>query len=169
MVLNLVKGLNGDCSSKHMNRTRNLLLLIVLPLLVVVGVVLNRKSEKSASSSSAIPSADQGEVAAVSQDVDVPESFLTLDFGDGRVATYSATWANPKSALERLLEAAKLQGFAVDYETTAMGAWIKAIGGVPNTDRKFWLFWVNGQPAEVASDKQILAPGDRVEFRFTAM
>lgn len=97
---------------------------------------------------------------------------LILNFGEERggerkIATYSAVRSPAGTALDLLLQAAKEQSFAVDYEEQSFGAFIKSIDGVSNQKSVFWLYYVNGRPAPVAADKQKIRDGDGVEFRFT--
>jgi hypothetical protein len=82
----------------------------------------------------------------------------------GRV---DSTWtvryysADGKTALE-LLEASH----AVEKKTSSVGSFVEAIDGVKNQEGRFWLYYVNGKPPDVASDRYQTAAGDTVEWRF---
>lgn len=98
---------------------------------------------------------------------------LVLNFGEARaeeqrLATYSAVRVEGKTALDLLLQAAEKNNFKVDYENQSFGVFIRSIDGVANQKSVFWLYYVNGLPAPVAADKQVIGNGDRVEFRFTS-
>ncbi|MBI4262072.1 DUF4430 domain-containing protein [Candidatus Uhrbacteria bacterium] len=50
----------------------------------------------------------------------------------------------------------------------AYGVFIRQIGGKKNgTEKKYWQYWVNGQFAMVAADKQVLQSGDTLLWKFT--
>jgi hypothetical protein len=47
-----------------------------------------------------------------------------------------------------------------------MGAFVKSINGLENTNERFWQFWVNGEYGQVAMDQQEIKNGDIVEVKF---
>lgn len=146
-----------------------------LSILLVTAVLVYKagrlsQTEFGVSGPVSTPSAVLGEPEASPSAV---SATLILNFGEGRVgesriATYSAVRSPQGTALDLLLQAAKEQDFAVDYEKQSFGAFIKSIDDVANQKSIFWLYYVNGLPAPVAADKQNIKDGDRVEFRFTS-
>jgi len=54
----------------------------------------------------------------------------------------------------------------VDYTESDMGNFINAIDGVKNKGGKFWQYYINDQPGQIAADKAILSTGDKVEWRY---
>ncbi len=93
---------------------------------------------------------------------------LILDYGDEKVATYSGVRVEGKTVLGLLLQAATDHDFEVDYTPPSgeMGAFVKTIGEVANTNEKFWQFWINGEYGQVAMDQQEIKDGDLVEIKF---
>ncbi|MCL5011204.1 MAG: DUF4430 domain-containing protein [Patescibacteria group bacterium] len=67
--------------------------------------------------------------------------------------------------LKEAVSQAKLALQTKDYGQ--MGILVEAIGNRKNgQDGKYWMYYVNGEAAYVACDKQIIQAGDKVEFRF---
>ena len=137
------------------------LIIIILALLVLGGVAVVW-SQRKPSATVEPPSAVQGvQEEAVTAD-------LVLDFGDEKIATYSAIRTSEKTVLGLLLVVSSRNNFAVDYipPSGEVGAFVKSIAGVENTNEKFWQFWVNGKYGQVAMDQQEIKSGDLVEIRF---
>lgn len=55
--------------------------------------------------------------------------------------------------------------FAVQYDSSAMGIFVKAIDGIANTKAAYWLYFVNSSPAKQAADRFVPAGGDTIEWR----
>ena len=48
-----------------------------------------------------------------------------------------------------------------------MGVFVKSIDGLEGgTDDKWWQYWVNDKLGEVAADKKMVEPGDKIEWKF---
>jgi hypothetical protein len=48
-----------------------------------------------------------------------------------------------------------------------MGTLVNAIGDLKGgQDNKYWSFYIDGQAATMAVDRQIVQPGDAIEFKF---
>lgn len=144
-----------------------LALLLTAALIYKAGRLsrFNYRADDSAATASAVLDEPEASPSAVTAD-------LTVNYGDARrvgenLATYSAVPTAQRTALDLLLQAAKINNFTVDYEEQSFGAFIKSIGGIANQKSVFWLYYVNGLPAPIAADKQDIKNGDRVEFRFT--
>ena len=91
---------------------------------------------------------------------------LEIDFGDGKVATYSGLPATGETAYEILSEVAKKEGMTIDAKQYDFGIFIQGIGGKENTNDKSWIYFVNGEAGNVAADQRILEAGDRVEWKY---
>jgi len=68
---------------------------------------------------------------------------------------------NGKTVFELLAE-----NHNVDYTESDMGNFINTIDGIKNQGGKFWRYFINDQPGQVAADKAILSTGDKVEWRY---
>lgn len=54
----------------------------------------------------------------------------------------------------------------VDYSKSGMGVFIKSIDGVKNTAGSTWIYYINGERANVACDNYIVSAGDKIEWRY---
>ncbi len=69
--------------------------------------------------------------------------------------------ADGKTALE-LLEARH----QVEKKTSSVGSFVEEIDGIKNRPDRFWLYYVNGQKPDVASDRYPTTAKDTIEWRF---
>lgn len=54
----------------------------------------------------------------------------------------------------------------VEYQSTMSGAFVTAVDSVTNDTDHSWLYSVNDSMAQMACDKYVTAPGDRVKWHF---
>ncbi len=54
----------------------------------------------------------------------------------------------------------------VEMKTSAMGAFVVAIDSIRNGGDAYWLYSVNGEMGQVASDRFLTRPGDTVRWHF---
>jgi len=69
--------------------------------------------------------------------------------------------AEGKTVLE-LLETAH----QVEKKTSSVGSFVETIDGIKNRPDQFWLYYVNGQKPDVASDRYPTTARDTIEWRF---
>jgi len=55
----------------------------------------------------------------------------------------------------------------VDYISTGMGVFIKAIDSIENGSGVYWLYSVNDTTAQIAADRYITSDGDRIRWHFS--
>ena len=89
-----------------------------------------------------------------------PSNLVISD--QGKTIAYDGE--NPKTALELLK--AKVQ---VETKDTSFGPQIMVINGIKSTDKEFWAFYVNGQPASVGAHQYQTKDEDRIEWKLTGM
>ncbi|MGB5107107.1 MAG: DUF4430 domain-containing protein [Candidatus Zixiibacteriota bacterium] len=66
---------------------------------------------------------------------------------------------------ERTAFAQTLATYPVEYDSLAMGVFVKSINGVAGTKTAYWLYFVNSKPIPQASNAFVPARGDTVEWR----
>jgi len=88
---------------------------------------------------------------------------VRVDFGDEEAAV---ELVQAKTAYEALQAAAKNRGWLLQVKNYDFGQLVEAINGQKNTTGKAWIYFINGQPATQAADKQELKAGDAVEWRY---
>lgn len=108
------------------------------------------------------------EPAAEAVEPQAEEVAFVLDDGSGPPQSFDFE-VTPTTTAFGLLEMVAL---ILDIEIEAtyygeMGVFIEAIKGKKNGDEgRYWLYYVNGEMPMKAADKQLVKPGDKVEFRF---
>jgi len=94
---------------------------------------------------------------------------LVIDDGTGSPQTFELEVKEGTTAFDLLKEATDQAGITLDYSESDFGVMIDAMGDKKGgQEDKYWLFYVNGEMAPVAADKQEVKVGDKVEFRFEA-
>lgn len=88
---------------------------------------------------------------------------LIIDYGEGKIATYSAVYGNTVYDVLKHVE----EDLAV--EKYDFGILISSIGEYENSKDFAWMYYVNSQVGEVAADKYELQDGDVVEWRYIKM
>jgi hypothetical protein len=48
------------------------------------------------------------------------------------------------------------------YDSSSMGVFIESIDGIVNEGDKYWIYYVNGQPATTACDKYVVKSDDSI-------
>lgn len=83
----------------------------------------------------------------------------TIETPKNNNISYSGT--DGKNALEILKEKHQVSSSSSDF-----GAFVTAIDGTTNTSDTFWMFYINGKSASVASDKYVTKAGDQIEWKY---
>jgi len=113
------------------------------------------------------PEAEQNFESFIEQTPQI-KAELTISYGDGTAQTFQADFSEGATAFDILKNKARELGITLktkDYGD--MGIMVEAIGEKENGQGgKYWMYYVNGQWGDVASDKKILNSGDKVEFKF---
>jgi len=58
--------------------------------------------------------------------------------------------------------------FSVEFDSSAMGIFVKSINRETNTKTAYWLYFINTKPAREAADRFRPQPGDTIEWRLVA-
>ncbi|MDZ7586566.1 MAG: DUF5667 domain-containing protein [Patescibacteria group bacterium] len=89
---------------------------------------------------------------------------VSVDFGDNEEAAVELVEA--KTAYEALQAAAENRDWLLQVKDYDFGSLVEAINGVKNTSDKAWIYFINGESATKAADKQELKAGDVVEWKY---
>ena len=66
-----------------------------------------------------------------------------------------------------LLKMAESEGLVeTEVEEYDFGVFVKAINGLKSSKDKAWIYFVNGESAQIAADQLVLKPGDLVEWKY---
>ena len=131
--------------------------LIVSILLLVFGWQIIRQQKIRLARKNEIAEAETGEVK------------LVLDFGEGKVTTYTLEFCFPCGELtvfDLLQQITKENKLALTKEKSDFGVMVKKIGDKENSQDHFWLYYVNDTMAEVGADQYQLKDNDLVEWKY---
>lgn len=150
-------GYNQAAMAKRLSDFRTLTLVLVL--ISLVGASCRRSTAPSVP---AVPTP----ISTVPELESQAKINLTIDFGGGEIATYSAAPRQVMTVYDLLVEAAGNFDYPVDTQVFDFGLFVKGIGGWGNTTDRAWIYFVNGKSGQVAADQAEVRPGDRVEWRY---
>jgi len=128
---------------------------IVFSFAVGILTVKNLSFQKYLNSDPEVLSAEQ-----------INEAYLDVDFGNGRVETFSSEINSGDSAFFILEKFSEERGVDINYEQYDFGVFIKGIGETEGDNSKAWLYSVNGENANVSADNYKLNAGDMVRFEY---
>lgn len=94
--------------------------------------------------------------------VPAEESADLIISNNGKTVSYNGQ--NGKNALDLLS-----QNTTTETEQTSFGPMVKTINGVAATDKEFWLFSVNGQPATVGAADYQTKDSDKIEWQLSGL
>lgn len=100
----------------------------------------------------------------ISPTVVVASETVIIDFGNGQKLTGEATTQN---AYQALVKVAKDNNLLVKVKEYKYGVMVEKIGDTAGTQNSAWMYSVNGKPGQIAADRYIIYPGDKVEWKFT--
>ena len=104
----------------------------------------------------------------ISQEKTEKKVMLIIDSGEELLSKAIETeFKEGMTAFNLLSDETEKLNLTLKFKTYDMGVFIEAIGDKENgEDGKYWLYYVNGEMPQLAADKQLLNPGDKVEFKF---
>ncbi len=103
--------------------------------------------------------------ASIIQTVPIEEKvLLIIDDGSKSPQTFKME-VGKKTTVFDLLKQIEI---VLDYTEYDIGIFINAIGEVENNrkEKKNWMYYVNGEKADKGAGKQIVKPGDKIEWRY---
>ena len=94
------------------------------------------------------------------------EVVLIIDNGI-QLRTFTAEFKEEMTTFDLLKNKTEEADLVLKTKVYDIGILVEAIGSEENgQDGKYWLYYVNGEMPMVASDKNKIKAGDKVEFRF---
>jgi hypothetical protein len=148
-----------------MARLKTFLIAVVLTLLALVAVWLTLfgKIRLSPPKSTGL-SENQETQTAVPQN----KVFLTITFAPDSEIDYEKQldMASSTSVFDLLKEALDARQITYETKTYNFGVFVSSINGQVSGSDKAWIYFVNGQSAQVAADKYVLKPQDVVEWKY---
>ena len=97
----------------------------------------------------------------------IEKAVLVISSGEEPVKIAEIDFKKGVTAFDLLEEGAEKLGLSLKVKSYDIGVFVEAIGNKENgQEGKYWLYYLNGEMTQLAADKQLLSPGDKVEFRF---
>jgi len=93
----------------------------------------------------------------------VAKNTVVIDFGNGTKWSEKSSGAN---VYEATLNVVKAKGVTIADKQYKYGKMIERIGDVSNSKTSYWSYLVNGKPGTIAADRQIIYPGDKIEWKY---
>lgn len=146
-----------------MNKKTKLWLVAGAALLLVIGMVqyFGRTSSNINLPSVSVRNLPGAENITTSPAIDTNTEFITIDFGNGKkIAGEVAT----QSAYQALVEVAKTNKLEVASKEYKFGRMVEKVGDTGQSKSHFWMYSVNGKPGQIAADRYVIHPGDKVEW-----
>lgn len=135
------------------------LLLIVFPLIILIGG--RDKLTKIISTPFSTP-----QETVVTEGNTKTSVIVTADFGGGKVESMSIPYEEGLTAFTTLEKLSEKASFTLKTKVYDFGTFVESVGNYPSGQDKTWIYYVNQKPGDIASDKYILKPDDKVEWKY---
>ena len=104
---------------------------------------------------------------SVTKEGPIKEVTLIVDFGEGKIERFNREIEEGMTAFDLLKEGTSESKLVLKTKSYDIGIFIEAIGDKENgQEKKYWMYYVNGEMPMVAADKKEIKPKDKVEFKF---
>lgn len=85
---------------------------------------------------------------------------------ENKLSSSFVQWREETTAYDMLTMLAEENNIEIETEQYDFGIFVKSIGGFESSNEKAWIYFVNGESGQVSADKQIVKPGDLVEWKY---
>lgn len=145
-------------------QTKGLLTVIVIVILIAVGAQYILRSQTNLT----LPNFQQRNLFKLEESTNPTETVIniekvSIDFGNGQKLNGEAA---TQSAYQALVKVAKDNNLSVEVKQYKYGVMVEKVGDVGGTQNSAWMYFVNGKPGQIAADRYVLHPGDKVEWVF---
>lgn len=108
----------------------------------------------------------EAEVTAPVEEIE-QKATLVIDDGTENPQSFEFEVEEGTTVFDLLKEACEKANLKLDYSEFDFGVMVNTIGEKTGGEEgKYWLYYVNGEMAPVAVDKQEVKANDKVEFKF---
>jgi hypothetical protein len=133
-----------------------------LPIIVVLGLafILTRNHQALRSK----PFAPTPTLAPTS----VPKSAtVIINLKNHKITSLNNDLSTDVSALSLLRTVTTRQNLDLQTKVYSFGTLVESIAGQKNTPQLAWIYYVNGNSADVGADAYLVQPGDTIEWKYT--
>lgn len=151
-----------------MNKKTKQWFVAVVVVVLVIGIVqyLGKSVNNINIPSVSVRSLPKEENTTVSQIPQTKTELVTIDFGNGKKITGEVS---TQSAYQALLQVAKANNLEISTKRYKFGVMVEKVGETGMSPSYFWSYSVNGKPGQIAADRFVINPGDKVEWVYTKM
>lgn len=149
-----------------MKKQTRLLLFIVFIVILFLGLaeyILRNQTDLKLPNLQTTNSFQPNVVSASPTPV-VKVEYVSVDFGNGQKLTGQVYVQNAYQALEKVAKDNKIAVSAKQYK---YGVMVTKVGDTANSSNTAWMYAVNGKPGQIAADRYIIYPGDKVDWKFS--
>lgn len=147
-------------------QTKILLAVLAVIIVVVIGSQIYLKKQPETTMPSEGKNVFNSETALKTAPTpDKNMVTISLDFGDGKIISGSLFAQTAFDALEKITKANNLELLKKDYK---FGMMVNKVGDKENGGDRNWMFYVNGKASDLASDRHVVYPGDKIEWKFVS-
>lgn len=141
------------------------ILFSVITVILAAGVIIGRTSSKSlpVNNGNAKPPEYTDNAHLTPSKSSVQPITVVLVFDENRKEEAVVEAGTVYEALERVTAQ---RGMTIEKKNYDFGMMVTGVGESKNTKDYAWLYYVNGKGGEVAADRYVLKPQDRVEWRY---
>lgn len=79
---------------------------------------------------------------------------------------YSEDFREGATAFSILSDAGQSKLIKLETKQYDFGVFVESINGFKSASKKSWIYFVNGKSGNIAADKYVLMPGDKVEWKY---
>lgn len=143
------------------NQTRVLVIVAALVVLIVGAAQFMLGKQGTKLSDLQVNNIFKPEETAVSPTQSVKTESVVVNFGSGKMIKREVV---AQSAYQALLIAARENNINVEAKEYKYGFLVTKIGETANSADRAWMYSVNGKPGQIAADRYVIYPGDKVEW-----
>lgn len=151
-----------------MKKQKNIILVVlfIALLIVAIGELILQKQpslnlKEVLDRSAIIPKSVSPTLApAISSQV------ISIDFGDGKKISDEVMAQTAFGALQKL---ASGKNYEIEFKEYKYGLIVEKIGEKKNSAEFAWMYFVNGKAAQIAADRYVVYPGDKIEWKYEKM
>lgn len=149
------------------NQTKVLLAVLTVIIAVVIGSQIYLKKQPGTTLPSESKTTFNSEAALeTSPTPDKNMISISLDFGNGKKISSSLFAQTAFDALEKIAKENNLVLVKKDYK---FGIMVSKVGDKENGGGASWMFYVNGKASDLAGDRHVVYPGDKIEWKFVSV
>lgn len=149
------------------NQTKALLAVLAVIIAIVVGSQIYLKKQPETTLPSESQTAFNSEAALkTSPTPDKNMITVSLDFGNGKKISSNLFAQTAFDALEKIVKEYNLELIKKDYK---FGIMVSKVGDKENGGNASWMFYVNGKASDLAGDRHVVYPGDKIEWKFVSI